>query len=221
MLTPSENPPIIPPFVQSLTELHGSWWVGHTKSRFEKVFAWELTARGIGYFLPMTERITFSGGRKRKVMSPLFPSYVFFCGDSNARYQALTTNRLCQVLPVAEQANLVRELEQIQNVLVSGQPLDLYPEMPIGSRCRVTAGPFEGLEGIVVERSKPTRLVLQVNVLGKGASFDIDAELLEPVSEAEYSEFLTPDASQKMAGEFGDGVSALRRPRQPSSFLPG
>jgi hypothetical protein len=37
-----------------------------------------------------------------------------------------------------------------------------------------------GLVGIVTEQSKPTRLVLSVNVLGQGASLEIDSDLLEP-----------------------------------------
>jgi len=72
MLKLSENPAILTPEVQSLVELGGTWWVAHTKARFEKAFAWDMSNRGIGYFLPMREKIIFSGGRKRRVMAPLF-----------------------------------------------------------------------------------------------------------------------------------------------------
>lgn len=68
MLKLSENPAILTPEVQSLNELTGTWWVAYTKPRFEKAFAWDMLSRGIGYFLPMREKITFSGGRKRHVM---------------------------------------------------------------------------------------------------------------------------------------------------------
>ena len=183
MLALAENPPIMPETISSLSELTGPWWVAHTKSRFEKAFAWDLLSRGIGFFLPMCSRITFSGGRKRKGMSPLFPSYVFFCGGDDVRWQALATNRLCRVLPAPRQHELVGELEQIRRVLQSGQPLELYPTLPVGTRCRVTAGPFKGMVGIVADQSKPSRLVLSVDVLAKGASLTIDSELLEPEEE--------------------------------------
>ena len=74
MLRLSDSPPVLTPGVQSLKDLCGRWWVGHTKSRFEKAFAWDLLRRGIGYFLPMVERVRISGGRKRRLMAPLFPS---------------------------------------------------------------------------------------------------------------------------------------------------
>ena len=35
-------------------------------------------------------------------LMPLFPSYVFFSGDADARYRALATGRLCQVIRVAD-----------------------------------------------------------------------------------------------------------------------
>jgi transcription antitermination factor NusG len=180
MLALTENPPIMPETVGCLTELSGPWWVAHTKSRFEKAFAWDLLSRGIGFFLPMCQRITFSGGRKRKGMTPLFPSYVFFCGGENIRWQALATNRLCRVLAAPKQEQLVAELEQVRRVLQSGQPMELYPTLPVGTRCRVTAGPFKGMVGVIADQSKPSRLVLTVDVLAKGASLTIDADLLEP-----------------------------------------
>jgi hypothetical protein len=133
----------------------------------------------------MSRRTTFSGGRKRQGMSPLFPSYVFFCGEDDVRWQALSTNRLCQVLPVSDQEAMVAQLRQLHRVLLSGQPLELYPTPPLGARCRVRAGPFKGLKGIVIDRARPTRLILKVDVLGQGASLDIDCELLEPDEDQE------------------------------------
>ena len=72
MLSPKANPPIASPGAP-VSSFLGTWFVGHTKARLEKAFAWDLHARGVSYFLPMVDKITFSGGRKRHGMSPLFP----------------------------------------------------------------------------------------------------------------------------------------------------
>lgn len=181
MLKVEENPPILSPLAETLTELPGRWWVAHTKSRFEKAFAWDLLRQGIGYFLPLVERVRVSGGKKRRVMAPLFPSYVFFCGDGEARYVAMTTNRLCQTLNVNEQAGLIAELAAIELALSGKAELDPYPFAAVGRRCRVKAGPFRGLEGVVVQRNSVSRLVLAVDILGQGAAMDIETDLLEPV----------------------------------------
>jgi len=172
---------MLPPSVASVADLTGPWWVAHTKSRFEKALVQDLARQRIGYYLPMAERVKISGGRKRRVMLPLFTSYVFFCGDAEARQAALATNRVCQVIPVANRGAFVAELVQIARVLATDGQLDLYPFATVGRRCRVTAGPLLGVVGTVVQRDRRARFVLGVSILGQGAMLEIDADLLEPV----------------------------------------
>src|ERR1700742_1282077 len=110
MLKVSENPPMLPDGVESLHAISGEWWVAHTKSRSEKALAWDLLSHSIPHYIPMAEKIALWGGRKRKVLLPLFPSYVFFAGDVAARQQVLRTNRVCQILPVKQREQFVSEL---------------------------------------------------------------------------------------------------------------
>jgi len=186
LLKLSDNPPLVFPETLFDEERTGQrWWVGHTKARCEKAFAWDLSTLGVGYFLPMVERVSFSGGRKRRGFSALFPSYVFFRGGEDARYRALVTGRLCQVIPVPNQGKLVEELRQIHLALRGEAVLDPYPFAVIGQRCRVKAGPFTGVEGTVVERHTLARLVLEVSLLGQAVALQIDADVLEAVGEPE------------------------------------
>ncbi len=179
MLRLSDNPPSLPPGVESPGELSGQWWVAHTKSRFEKAFAWDLIGRGIGYFLPLIERVRVSGGRKRRVLEPLFRSYVFFCGGDDDRLAAMRTNRLCCAIDVSNQGELMQELTSIEKALRGDAKLEPYPDLALGKRCRVTAGPFRGLEGVLIRRNKLARMVLQVDILGQGAAMEIEPDLLE------------------------------------------
>lgn len=181
MLKFSDNPAILTPRVQSLTELSGTWWAAHTKARFEKAFARDMSCHDIGYFLPMWEKTTFSGGRKRRVMVPLFTSYVFVCGTELDRYTALATNRLCQMIDVSDQDGLVEELSRIEMALLNRVIVDHYPRLPVGNRCRVLAGPMEGAEGVVIERKdSKARMVLEVSILGQSAVVEVDADSLTP-----------------------------------------
>jgi transcriptional antiterminator RfaH len=181
MLKMSENPPLMPPGLVAVGDAVGPWWVGHTKARFEKAFAWDLHDRGIAYFIPMVARTRMSQGRKRTVVVPLFTSYVFFAGDEMARYQALSTDRLCQVIPVRDQTQLVSELHSLHLAIKGGVALDPYPFVAVGRRCRVTAGPLQGTEGIIVSCDKVARVVLQISMFGQGASLEIETDLLEPL----------------------------------------
>ena len=181
MLKRSENPPSLNHDRSAWTDLSGCWWVAHTKARFEKTFAWDLFRQNIPYFLPMMERVTISGGRKRHVLQPLFTSYVFFCGDELQRYWALTTKRLCQVIPITDQGTFIKQISWVQQALAGNAELDLHPVMAVGQSCRVTRGPFEGIEGTVIQRNGKARIVLHVKMLGRGAAMEIDNDLLELV----------------------------------------
>src|SRR5438132_9870245 len=167
MLKLSDNPQLVFPAVDDLALIVGTWWVAHTKARCEKAFASDLANRGIAYFLPMIERVTFSGGRKRRGMTPLFANYVFFCGDEHDRHAALLTDRLCNVIEVRDQNRLVRELSATHRVLLNKIALDPYPFAAVGRRVRVTHGPLEGTEGVVVRCDGRQRLVLEVGILGQ------------------------------------------------------
>lgn len=182
MLKLSENPAIISPEVGSLAELKGTWWVAYTKARFEKVFAWDMLSHGIGYFLPMREKITFSGDRKRHIMSPLFASYVFFCGTEQDRYTAMATNRLCHIIEVVDQKPFIKELLDIEKALLSKAVIDNYPCLAIGCGCRIISGPMMGIEGVVIEKNNiKARMVIEVTILGQGVIVEIDSDLLESI----------------------------------------
>lgn len=181
MLKLSDNPSVLSTWVDSVADLEGCWWVAHTKARLEKAFARDLSKQGIGYFLPLLERVTYSGGKKRHTMLPLFPSYVFFCGTQEDRQAAMRTDRLCRAIGVSDQEQLVTELLLIEKALQHDIQLDSHVGVTVGETSRVKAGPFAGVEGRVLRQSGKLRFILQVGVLGQGASMEIDADLLEPI----------------------------------------
>lgn len=181
MIKLSDNPPMRYDLADDFTTEGDTWWVAHTKSRFEKALAWDLIRQGTSYFLPMVERTRISSGRKRRVMMPLFPSYVFFCGDEETRYQAMSTNRVCYTLDVHDQDRFVSELSSIGRALDCDAELDVYPHAVVGKCCRVTAGPLENVEGVVVRRGSNARVALEISTLGQAVIMEISADMLEEV----------------------------------------
>ena len=181
MLKPSQNPPMLSSWVSNISDLTGRWWIAHTKARQEKALARDLHEHGVGYFLPLREKVIVSGGRKRRVLNPLFPSYVFFCGDPEARRTALATNRLCQTIDVTDQAELVTELLALERVLSQGAIVEPLATMTLGRRYRITSGPFSGLEGPVVRVGNASKIALKISAIAQGALLEIEAGLLEPI----------------------------------------
>jgi transcription antitermination factor NusG len=163
----------------AVSEIPGTWWVAHTRSRHEKALAADLAGWGIAYFLPMVQRTQLISGRKFKVLFPLFPGYVFFAGEVVDRYRALTTAHIACVLPVVDQARLRDELGQIEKALRSPAGFDPYPFLHAGTRCAIRSGPLQGIHGVVVQRDGITRLVLQVELLGQAIATQVDPDIVE------------------------------------------
>ena len=184
MLKESENPPIIWPGEESVSDFSGFWWVAHTKSRNEKALAHDLINKDINYFLPMSWKVRHIRGRKIRTLIPLFSGYLFFCGEEDQRLEVLRTNRVANIIEVRNQEKLLDELLKIEQALRAGADLTPHKYIKAGQRCRVTAGPLVGLEGIVLKTRTGTRLVLQVDMLGQAASVEIDTDSIEPFDES-------------------------------------
>ena len=104
-------------------------------------------------------------------------------GHANAGKTSLvrTLLRDTEFGEVADQAGLQDELRLLHAALCSGLPVDPYPYLKSGDRCRVVAGPLIGIEGFVVRRKGLCQLVLQVAILGQAAAVEIEADLVEPL----------------------------------------
>ena len=186
MLKESENPPVIWPEAQSISDFTGLWWVAHTKSRNEKALAQDLVAKNISYFLPMTWKVQRRSHRTFRSLLPLFSGYLFFCGQEKERIELLRTNRVANVIEVKDQEKLLDELVQFERALRAGAPLTPYKYIKAGQRCRVIAGPLLGLEGIVIQIKNVARLLLQIDMLGQAASVEINIDLIEPIDEPSH-----------------------------------
>ncbi len=176
------EPPQVWPENARMEDISGLWWVAHTKPRQEKSLVRDILVSGGAYFLPMYEATRQSGRRRWKSTLPLFAGYVFLCcADEDHRLAALKTNRIVRFVEVPDQKQLVGELSAIRRLLQSRLAIDPYKSLRNGTRCRIRTGPLQGMEGKVERRSGRSRFVVEVTILGQGASVEIDADLLEPV----------------------------------------
>ncbi|HEX2974221.1 MAG TPA: transcription termination/antitermination NusG family protein [Tepidisphaeraceae bacterium] len=157
------------------------WHVLHVKSRQEKMLSQDLTAMGIWHYLPLVSQLRHYGKRQVVVERPLFPCYVFLKGSLDEAYQADRTKRVARVIPVADQEQIDWELRNLRLALSSRTPLGPYPFLRKGIRVEVRAGPLRGLQGVIEGWAKADRLILQVEILGRAASLEIDGALLDPV----------------------------------------
>jgi transcription antitermination factor NusG len=158
------------------------WWCLHTKPRQEKTAARHLRGRQIPHYLPMVVREDRTpGGRKIRSIIPLFPGYLFLLGDEHHRLEAFKGNHLANVLEVADQEGLTRDLRQIDRLLSSGLAVVPEPTYPVGARVRIATGPLAGLIGRVDRRGKRDQFVAVVEFLGCGAMVELQDWQVDPL----------------------------------------
>ena len=162
----------------TIDAFEGRWFVLHTRARQEKAVAEDLGRLNIRHFLPLVRYRRIHGGRVRPVSIPLFPGYVFMCGRDEDRVAALRTHRVANILSVADQERLKADLRQIQRVVESNEPVDLFPRLRKGTRCRVIRGTLSGIEGVVLRRRGPWRVYVGVDFVGQSAELEIDPSFL-------------------------------------------
>ena len=183
-LKASDNPPSCFPddlFGRPAAGDETVWWVVRTKSRQEKALAWELQARGLAYYLPLVAKPQKCRGRMRTSILPLFNGYLFFKGDRQGRYDVLCSGRIAQLIEVPDQERIAHELANLHRATQARIHLTLCDFAREGQRVLVIAGPFTGMEGIVLKQKNQTRLILNLAAIKQAATVEIALDHVQPI----------------------------------------
>jgi transcriptional antiterminator RfaH len=164
-----------------------SWHVLQTLPRQEKALARDLAAMSVGHYLPLRIQVRSYGRRKVTTKLPLFPGYLFLRGSLDDAYSADRTGRVARIIRVNDQRQLQWELANLRRVQEVQLPLDPYPYLRKGIRVQVTSGYLKGLQGMIEDKPRPDRLILQVDMLGQAVSLEIDGALLEPIEQSQFA----------------------------------
>lgn len=180
----NREPSVYPDDLLDSAEIHpessASWWCLSTVARAEKAVARLLFAQQVPYYCPIIfKRFRSPGGRLRRSYVPLFPGYIFVCGDEAQRTAALKTNKISRSQLVSDRARLLQDLRAIQRAIETGVPLTPESRIVAGDQVRVRSGPFAGYEGYVLRREGKTRLLLAIKFIEQGVSMEIDEAMLE------------------------------------------
>ena len=160
------------------------WYAVHTRSRHEKQVDLFLNERGVETFLPLVHTLSRRRDRKKYVDIPLFPGYLFVCAEKERLYDVKFTRGVTRIIgtgldsptPIPD-----KQILDIKSVMETEVQLDPFPYLKKGRMVRVKSGPLKGLEGILVERKGHYKLVIQIDLLQKGAAAEVYISDIEPI----------------------------------------
>lgn len=168
-------------FPETTNANDAQWFVLHVKPRQEQCVSDHLGAIDAFAYFPKIEQVRFYGKRKVKRELALFPGYIFFHGIKEDAYSVDRARGIVQIIDPPDQEELAWELKNLQFALEHDAPLVECSGLKAGVYVEVQAGPMKGMQGRVERTRSADRIVLQVSMLGRAMSVEIDGSLLNRI----------------------------------------
>jgi transcription termination/antitermination protein NusG len=167
----------------TLSKLTYSWYVLHTKSRFENVVNEGLVKKSIEVFLPKIQVKSKRRDRKAMIKVPLFPGYLFVKSDLNPykHLEIVKTVGAVRLIgnkdgPIPVPSDTIKSLEIMvggNNTVITGS------RFKKGDRVVVVYGPFSGVIGTFVRYGGKGRVIVNIEALGQFAGAEVSEEDIE------------------------------------------
>jgi transcription termination/antitermination protein NusG len=156
------------------------WYALWTQSHCEQPVHDQLAAKGFRLFLPKIEVWSRRNGVRHRILTPMFPGYLFLrhAMDHSSYVEILKARGLVRILgdrwdhlatvPDAE-------VDAIQKVVTAELPVFPHPYLREGQRVRITQGPLANVEGILVH-TNPNKglLVLSIELFQRSVAVEVD-----------------------------------------------
>ena len=149
------------------------WHVLYVKSRWEKKVHESLLEILLEPFLPQVKTVSQWKDRKKTVLKPLFPSYVFVNINSALEFQkALSVNGACNYIRFGSEYARVTEKEISHIKLLIGDNdatnIEMNTQLPkVGEVKKITFGPLSGLECEVLKIGNVNKIIVQIDSLNQ------------------------------------------------------
>lgn len=165
------------------------WYCVQTKPRAEGTALEHLSRQGFECFLPRVQVVRLSGGRRRRVIEPLFPRYLFLqarpdiesIGPVRSTRGVLGLVRFGDLIAEAP-GHLVRRLiaDADTQGVIHAPDNSLRP----GDRVQILDGSLAGLEGIYCNPHGSDRAVVLLSLLGSARRVVMSNDQLQPLPAA-------------------------------------
>lgn len=168
----------------SLDKFSLTWYVLHTKSRFERVAYDGLKKKSIDAFLPRMRVKSRRRDRRIILNVPLFPGYLFVKTDlyPERHLDILKTVGAVRLIgnkdgpvPVSDQT-----VDALKIMVSVGDPITTGTRFKKGDPVMVIRGPFTGVEGIFSRYRGKDRVLVNIDALGQFAGVEIHESDVAP-----------------------------------------
>jgi len=168
-------------------ELKYSWYVLHTKSRFENVLNEGLIKKSMEVFLPKIQVRSKRRDRKIMIRVPLFPGYLFVKSNLNPYEHIEIVKTIGAVRLVGNKDGPIpvptETIESLKIMVQGGNSVETGTRFKKGDTVVVVYGPFTGVIGTFARYRGKGRVIVNIDALGQFAGVEVNEDDIEIVPE--------------------------------------
>lgn len=162
------------------------WFAFYTLPKHEKKVYNFLQGQNYQAYLPTQSVVKQWSDRKKKMVVPLFPNYIFVYSDPSKLYYILRASGIVRVLTEGRKPAMIPEEEIGRIRIMTNGETEMEvrcsnEKLTLGASVKVVGGPLKGITGFLVQNKGNQRLLVELKTLHKIMQVDVPAAFLQKV----------------------------------------
>jgi len=167
-------------------DLEKKWYAVHTRSRFEQKVYDGIRGKEIEVFLPRIQVMSRRKDRRKKILIPLIPGYIFvrFDLDVETYWKIIKTVGVVRMVGFEGKPIPASEGEISSLMILDGTDRTVQNRayMKNGDRVMIMEGPLKGLTGFYVRhKGQSDKVVVSIELLHRSLALEIEDWALEKI----------------------------------------
>jgi len=163
------------------------WYAIHSRSRHEDVVLNGLKKKLIEAFLPKMQVMSRRKDRRKTILVPILPGYVFVHSDLNLNqyWDIIKTYGVVRILGIQGKPVSVKDEEIASLKTLDGTDRTVRNQayMKEGDRIMIMEGPLKGLTGFYLRhKGKVDKVVISIELLQRSLVVEVEDLIVEKIS---------------------------------------
>ena len=163
------------------------WYAIHSRSRHEDVVLNGLKKKFIEGFLPKMQVMSKRKDRRKMILVPILPGYVFVHSDLNLNqyWDIIKTYGVVRILGIQGKPVSVRdeEIASLKTLHGTDRTVRNQAYMKEGDRIMIMEGPLKGLTGFYLRhKGKVDKVVISIELLQRSLVVEVEDLTIEKIS---------------------------------------
>jgi transcriptional antiterminator NusG len=162
------------------------WYAVHTRSRFEQKVYDGISGKSVEVFLPRVQVMSRRKDRRKKILVPLLPGYIFVHFNMNPEtyWDIIKTTGVVRMIGFEGKPVPANEEEIASLMILDGTDRTVQNRayMSRGDRVIIMEGPLKGLVGFYLHhKGQSQKVVVSVDLLHRSVAVEIEDWALEKI----------------------------------------